>query len=163
MSDLKDKYPTVTLELYNIGAEFIAEYRTVKLSRTLSQADTIVDSMEPEVIADTNALNLAIGLIGYWYYAEYGRGPGKQPPLDNMVSWVERTGLAGKVDSEGNTISVRSLAYLIARKIGREGTEGKHIIETIIQNNRERWISRISNAAQLDIQKMINNIFTNLS
>lgn len=46
---------------------------------------------------------------------ETGRKPGKQPPTDPIRKWIESKGIA-------TDISSKSLAYLIARKIGREGS-----------------------------------------
>lgn len=47
----------------------------------------------------------------------FGRAPGKQPPTNAIVAWIESAG----IQPEG--ISIESLAFLIARKIGREGTD----------------------------------------
>ncbi len=55
-----------------------------------------------------------------WFqYMIYGRGPGKQPPPDRMLSWVQNNPQL----FSGSDISEKSLAFLIGRKIGREGTD----------------------------------------
>jgi len=55
-----------------------------------------------------------------WFqYMIYGRGPGKQPPPDRMLSWVQ----SNQSLFSGSGISEKSLAFLIGRKIGREGTD----------------------------------------
>lgn len=51
----------------------------------------------------------------YFTVLETGRKPGKQPPLDPIQKWIEAKGIL-------TDISSRSLAYLIARKIGKEGS-----------------------------------------
>ena len=51
----------------------------------------------------------------YFTVLETGRKPGKQPPLDPIQKWIEAKGIA-------TDISTRSLAYLISRKIGKEGS-----------------------------------------
>jgi len=74
-------------------------------------------------------------------FQEFGRGPGKFPPMDNIIKWVEAKGL------EGTT--VRGLAYVIARKIAREGTRifrDKSLgipIETIIKENIDRFVAEL--------------------
>lgn len=55
----------------------------------------------------------------YFKYLVYGRGPGKQPPPDAMLKFVESSPeTQAWTDSEK-----RSLAYVIGRKIAMEGTE----------------------------------------
>lgn len=58
--------------------------------------------------------------------------------------------MANIAASEG--ISTRSLAFLIARKIGQEGTEGKHIFYDIFEARLDGWIERINIAASKDIK-----------
>ena len=60
-----------------------------------------------------------------WFqYMIYGRGPGKQPPpsamlrsVQNNPDWLESARQTFKYITE------KGLAYLIGRKIGREGTD----------------------------------------
>lgn len=146
-----------------IGKEFLGEYRVELLSRSLSQSAALADSMFPQIIADPHALHLAIGLAGYWYYVEYGRRPGKQPPIDAMEAWINKTGMVPYPDENGKTPSVRSLAFLIARKIGREGTKGKGIIHDIVERNRTKWTDRIRRAASADVDNRVKTIFKKLA
>lgn len=50
-----------------------------------------------------------------FYYQIYGRAPGKFPPIQNILDWIE----AKRIQTD---ISKKSLAFLIARKIAKEGT-----------------------------------------
>lgn len=52
----------------------------------------------------------------YFTVLETGRKPGKQPPIDVIEQWIDQKPVALR------GITKRSLAYLIARKIGREGS-----------------------------------------
>lgn len=60
----------------------------------------------------------------YMKYIIAGRGPGGFPPVDKMREWVE-----GNPDVLANarrvweSITVNQLAYLIGRKIARQGTD----------------------------------------
>src|SRR5688572_9331060 len=47
-----------------------------------------------------------------------GRKPGTPPPSEAIEEWIVRKGMAARIQGE---ITIGSLAYLIARKIGREG------------------------------------------
>lgn len=58
-----------------------------------------------------------------------GRGPGKAPPSNAIEKWLTQKGIAARLQGE---ISTGSLAYLIARKIAREGWTPKEDAADII-------------------------------
>ena len=60
----------------------------------------------------------------YWQYVEYGRRAGKQPPIEAIEEWIRVKPIIPYAIN-GKVPDTRQLAFLIARKIGREGTEGK--------------------------------------
>ena len=59
----------------------------------------------------------------YGLPVEYGRRPGKQPPTAAIELWVVRK-LGVPAGREA-----RSVAFVIARAIGRHGTKGAHMFE----------------------------------
>ena len=50
-----------------------------------------------------------------WKYINEGRTPGGRPPINVIEQWIDDKGI------QPNDISKKSLAFLIARKIGAEG------------------------------------------
>ncbi len=159
MVDVESQYPELMTELRLIADEFIAEYRTLLLERSLSAA--LADSMTAEVIAAEKQAHIAVRLYAYWRWIEDGRGPGKQPPLESILEWVEKTELAHRAAEEGMT--ARQMAFLIARKIGREGTTGKRIIFDIMENRLPEWYSRLSSATTRDVRIIALNIIKTLT
>lgn len=67
---------------------------------------------------EADETGLRLYALGYAYYVENGRGAGKAPPRAAIEQWITDKGLV-------SDISTKSLAYLIQRKIAREGTEAK--------------------------------------
>lgn len=92
----------------------------------------------------------------YWKYANYGRNPGKMPPTSEIESWIIRKRITPRALSGRKIPSVTSLAYVIARKIGREGIKGKHFIENSLNNNSQLWEDRISDAIAVDISSQLD-------
>ena len=91
----------------------------------------------------------------YIWVLEDGRKPGKMPPVDSLIGWVERK--VQPVDA-----SARTVAFLIARKIGRDGTwlyqqGGKSGILSEF-SSREYIIRNLSDKLAADLVKQTLNI-----
>ena len=86
-----------------------------------------------------------------------GRKPGKQPPSQAIEQWLEQKGIASKAEKE---ISTASLAYLIARKIARDGwqPQNPHFLEKIITPQRITEI--VHKAAGITLPEFIVQITT---
>ncbi len=144
------EYTNLRQMLETITDELIAEYRTVLLERSASQTGAIADSMRGTVISDEERHEIQLSLLAYWKWVERGRRPGKRPPMDKIEAWIQRTELANIAASEG--ITIRQLAFLIARKIGREGTEGKQVFYEVFERRMDEWVRRITSAVKEDVQ-----------
>jgi hypothetical protein len=85
----------------------------------------------------------------YIYYLENGRKPGKRPPKDVIRKWIEDKGIVPR-----DNISKDSLAFLIARKMGQEGT-------TIYKAGGSDLVSGIFNDQFVDsLQSEFMNLLT---
>lgn len=92
--------------------------------------------LQQSMAGEVRGRGLAIrGVVGsslfYAPVVELGRNPGRFPPPGPIQLWVQRKlGISGK--------EVRSVAYLVARKIARHGTEPQRVIERALEENRQR-------------------------
>ena len=77
------------------------------------------DSFEVRVGNDGTVSLLA---ADYFQYLVFGRGPGKMPPVEKIQAWAKKIPLKG-LDDLGRFITDKSLAWAIAKKIAREGTD----------------------------------------
>jgi len=138
------------------------------------------DKLREDILARYNALGLRAsgrferelenkttgltGLLVGSHYTEYlvnGRPPGKYPPIDIIKEWIS----VKPIQIIGERITVSSLAFLIARKIAREGTEifkkgGSDLISAVI--TPERVQSIIDKVTRFNVQLFaseVSNIF----
>lgn len=141
------------IEFDKLRADIIARYDALKL-RASSQ-------FEKDLQNKTTGLT---GLLVGSHYTEQlvnGRPPGKYPPIDIIKEWIE----VKPIQIIGERISVSSLAFLIARKIAREGTEifkkgGSDLISSVI--TPERVQSIIDKVTRFNVQQFsteVSNIF----
>lgn len=91
----------------------------------------------------------------YWKYVNYGRPPGKMPPVSAIEEWITRRRIVP--ESNTSTPNATSLAYAIARKIGRKGTKGTKFLEKSLDEQKEYWMSTISAAIGEDILEEIDS------
>lgn len=60
----------------------------------------------------------------YFKYLIYGRGPGKAPPPDKMLAWVQANpDTLERAKQVFKYITESGLAYIVGQKIAREGTD----------------------------------------
>jgi hypothetical protein len=98
-SNIRDKAPTSYGPMNNTGeAALSLKYRWVAEDRVQIYSDMPNRS------------------FNYLMTLENGRGPGKPPPTEPILKWIQQRGI------NPDDISQKSLAYLIARKIGNEGS-----------------------------------------
>lgn len=91
----------------------------------------------------------------YWRFANYGRSPGKFPPLDKIEDWIIRRKIAPYPTKSGKTPTRKQLTYLISRKIAREGFEGSGFLEKSLSEQQDYWEDRIKEAISEDIELQI--------
>ena len=81
-----------------------------------------------------NLFEVYFDLPPYFRFAEYGRRPGKFPPPDAILKWVQFKRLVPRPGRDGKVPSTNQLVYLISRKIATKGTEGKHLFEKTLDD-----------------------------
>lgn len=101
-------------ELFSdFGDTLIQEIRDAMAAGEINATGKSSDSLRYEASEDHFTLYGDKSFV----WMEQGRAPGGQPPLDNIVDWVEAKGIQ---PDEGTQ---ESLAWAIVKKIEREGTK----------------------------------------
>ena len=93
-----------------------------------------------------NLFELYFNLPDYWQYAENGRRPGKFPPPDAILRWIQVKRLVPRPGRDGKLPSTNQLVYLISRKIALEGTQGKHLLQQTIDETYDTLVDRLVEA-----------------
>lgn len=93
---------------------------------------------------------------GYAFYVENGRRAGKMPPIDEILAWLKKKH-SNRVDplnaikaaavftKQSYESLLRSTAFLIARAIGRNGTQPHPFFAPAVDRNKRRIVTRIKN------------------
>lgn len=151
--------------LEEFAQEFKDQYRAGLLSHgrfTQYGEDRLVDSVDANQVQamireGDEAWTVTINLNEYWKYVENDTRP-HWPPPSAILRWVEIKPVLPHPDANGRIPSPRSLAYLIGRKISREGTTGSHDFKTAQETTIERFRVRIRVAMVRDVQNYIRQV-----
>lgn len=145
---MNDSSTILIEEFESLKEDLIAKYDELGMRASGQWAD----SLEVQVKGD----NAKITGLNYSDQLEYGRKPGRMPPSEAIEKWIYAKGIAARIQGE---ISVSSLAFLIARKISREGWKrenngGVDLVSQVVTPERIQSI--------LDrIGELYTNTFTN--
>ena len=116
-----------------------------------------------------NFYEIEFNAPSYWKYANDGRPPGKMPPVkvidgkkkSVIADWVKRRNITPYALKNGKLPTTDQLAFMIAKKIGRDGTVGIHFLEKSIDEQKSYWDDRISEAISNDIIAELDSFFNN--
>ena len=137
-----------------LKADLIKEYDILGMRASGNWANSI-----EEEYTSTSAK-----LIGEKYseQLEFGRRAGKQPPSKAIEQWIRDKGLASRLTGK---MTVSGLAFLIARKIAREGWKrerfgGVELISRVVTPDRiQKIIDRVSDYSLSLFSKEIRLMF----
>jgi hypothetical protein len=88
-------------------------------------------------------------------FAKYGRGPGKRPPLDNILEWVKADGIT----FEG--LSERGTAFAIQNSIAKNGTKNwvqnaPNAMDEAINANSKQYNEQLNDTLVVEIADTYN-------
>jgi hypothetical protein len=115
MADARDQIRVAVLR-WALGVESDAAQELDRASRNF-EGDVKGSLYSRADLTNTGVVGVIGAASDHAIYAHEGRRPGKQPPTAALVPWVRK-----KLNVE--PARARSVAFLVARKIGRRGTRG---------------------------------------
>ena len=127
-------------------------------SKGMRASGGFADSLE--VITDKNTSKLKGN--NYAEQLEYGRKKGKFPPIEDIRQWIKDKGIINNI--KGN-ITISSLAFLIARKISKQGWKrqrhgGVDLISSIVTEKRmQSIINKVGVELTLTLVNRLENEF----
>ena len=76
--------------LSDFTKEFVSNYKSLLLRDGKKASGNLISSLKPVSIQFTNnKIEADISIASYWKYVEYGRRPGKFPPVNKILDWIK--------------------------------------------------------------------------
>ena len=103
--------------------QILEEYRekiVLQLKDRISKRELIASrGLINSISAETTDRSIIVSAIDYATYVDEGRGPGKKPPVNKILEWVESKNLTSNNDKYKKH---RDMAWAIANGIAKLGT-----------------------------------------
>jgi len=146
-------FPNTIRTLNEYGRRIADLYRNKNLQAGYDPAAEL-QNITFRVESNAGVFSIDFNMPDYWRYAENGRGPGRMPPEGSLLKWMEFKQIlpAPMTLANGRTVipSMKSLEYLIRRKIGRDGTEGQHTWEQTENDIKSDLIRAVTESLKKD-------------
>lgn len=139
--------------LQRYGKTVATEYARLAPEATGNLAGSVMFSVDHRGIQ----YKVILDLLSYWKYVEYGRRAGKMPPIQAIMDWIKVKPVIPR-EINGHLPTERQLAFLIARSIGENGIEGKHVLEKANTKTQEQMIESIKQAFLEDIGEDMDKV-----
>ena len=152
-------FPKVAEVLERYGKEFIELYKVNLAMSGRPASGRLSNSLNYKVSIGTNVYAVDISLLDYWKYIESGTRP-HWPPFDAIREWIKVKPVIPRPFENGKLPTESQLAFLIARKISRVGTEGINDFERANDEIFSRREMSLAEAVTEDLQRQVSIIFT---
>lgn len=157
-----DTNKTITFEnlqkaLDSFINDFIQTYKDLLIRDNKKASGRLISSLKPVSITyNGNKYSASISIASYWKYVEYGRRPGKFPPPNAILDWIKVKPVLPRPMNGAKPPTEAQLAFLIGRKIARDGIKPGNQFEEALNIVWNRHSSDISNAISEDINEAVN-------
>lgn len=146
------------LQDYAKEAEEIYKYQISLGGKNASRK--LTDTIKSNVVVGDQAYEVSLTLQEYWKYIEYGRAPGKFPPVKALLDWISVKPIIPRPDAEGRIPTPKQLSFLIGRKIEQEGIEPFPALETTKEEVNKIYHDKLSAALGHDVSNYIRKVIS---
>ena len=135
------------------------EYQDNLIRNDRIASGDLLNNIEYEITRGDFTYTIYVKMKDYWYYVENGRKAGKWPPIDNILNWITVKPVLPRPNAKGKLPTPQQLAFLIARKIGEEGTEGTQDLRKATDTIWDTFEDRLYEAIDEDVDAAFIQIF----
>lgn len=142
--------------------KYTIEARENLISKKGKATGRLLESINYDLETRDTIVSVHINMEDYAKFVNDGRGPGKYPPLKEIEDWIKVRGISmKKKPAKGITRDreVKTLAFLIGRKISIFGTKAKKFIPTVRTSElRERIVKELKLYLTVDLVTEVKKI-----
>jgi len=151
----------VKLLKIEIGRNRSRSYVSGTYNSPIDASGRLKESIEAIAKETDKGFSFNIMANDYAINVDQGRGQGKYPNIDNLIEWIKAKPIRIR-DSKGRFVSssdyqVRKLAYVISRKVAREGIKPTNFISDAIEDSMVK-LNKLAEAVGQDVLLNVDDI-----
>jgi hypothetical protein len=157
---MASKYPNTATELEGLGGLIIQRLADNLDANNTNASGALKGSLALHL--KPSGLGMFIDALDYWDDVDEGTQP-HTPPRSAILKWLSYPNVRDKIrfgasDSAFGEREANSLAYLIQRKIKREGTKGTNFFTNVVNSGIfDDMEQALADSMELDILAILNN------
>ena len=144
--------------LNDFGNFIITTYKSQLEAEQMNNGE-LYRTISYSVSTGTGGWVISVSLADYWKYVEYGRRPGKMPPVSAIENWINVKQIIphSMTLKSGKTVipTIPQLSFLIARSIGQRGIPPKPLFKNSFEAAKQQFIQVIEDAILADIKESL--------
>ena len=144
--------------LNDFGKVIIDNYKSQLEAEQMNNGE-LYRTISYSVSTGTGGWVISVSLADYWKYVEYGRRPGKMPPVSAIENWINVKQIIphSMTLKSGKTVipTIPQLSFLIARSIGRRGIAPKPLFQKSFEAAKQQFMQVIKDAITQDIKESL--------
>ena len=148
-----------TMKALNDFGDFIITNYKSQLEAEQMNNGELYRTISYSVSTGTGGWVISVSLADYWKYVEYGRRPGKMPPVSAIENWINVKQIVphSMTLKSGKTVipTIPQLSFLIARSIGRRGIAPKPLFQKSFEAAKQQFMQVIKDAITQDIKESL--------
>lgn len=144
--------------LGDFGEAIAEQYKANLTESNRNASHNLYNSIRSNVRVNGMTYDVTLSMESYWRFIEYGTKP-HMPPVSKILEWVRIKPVLPTPMQNGKLPTEEDLAWMIARKIEREGTEGKPDLENALESELDMWESKIEDALDSDVLDSFDRVW----
>lgn len=124
-------FENIDAALDSLMNEFQYAYASNLIENGHTASGNLALNQKHYFVFDGRYYRIYLQLEDYWKYLEYGTKP-HFPPVEKIAEWIRIKPVLPRPNTKGKLPTQKQLAFMIARKISREGTKPTHTLQQTI-------------------------------
>lgn len=157
MNDIQLQFTHLKNALTDYAMALQSRYKDNLLQSDRVASGVLINSIQYQLDFQDKLFTVSLNLEDYWKYVENDTRP-HFPPPNKILEWIKIKPVLPRPNKNGKLPTPKQLAYLIGRKISKEGTKGSKDLERTLSQLNADYEEIISEALDKDMAENIDFI-----